>query len=248
MTMNTIDPNAFVKGWRRLPAELKLQILAYLVPTVSKYRAITFSKVINPKLFLKAHGRDHDFDNCIFPLLACSEIVTLVKQMFYGQNLMLIRNYPVGPYLRYPPKTINGFVKNLEVILNFKTTDLNFLRKLSDGDLGFPTLRDVSVRFNTQNQCDAEDPATVAEAVVKLPHIIIRAESLTVRLLYDYTRPKTPVETSKAELRADMYRCLLEKISLKDGYVIEQTDRRPVYDEEDQDGKATISTLYMKTI
>ncbi|KAL6709368.1 hypothetical protein ACN47E_001775 [Coniothyrium glycines] len=212
--MGAPEPSNFATRWHGLPSELKLHILSYIIPVGRVYRAISFSKRLDRKLFLKAHGCDLDFDALVFPLLTCPGIAALVKEIFYGQNIMLIRNIPVGRYLRYPPRTVNGFVKHVNIVLDYKTRSLDFLRKLAGGELGMQGLRDVTIHLNTRNQWGAEDSESLAQAVANLPYLKIRAHRLQLRMCYDYVEPHTDAHVEAARTKAQMYRELFGKMGI----------------------------------
>lgn len=212
--MESNSTGLFLKGWRTLPEELKLQVLEHIVPKNQVYRAIGFSKGLDPKLYLKGHGHDFDFDRLVFPLLCCPEIATMVKEIFYGQNVMLIRNVPVAPSLRYPPKANNSYVRHLRIVLDFKPQDLEFIYKFSQGFLGFGELRNVEIRMNNKHMWNQNDADKLAKMIVELPSMTISSLYLDLQIQYYYIQSQANHEKSITEGRVNMFRHLLHKINI----------------------------------
>jgi hypothetical protein len=93
------DP--FLQGWRKLPDELKLEIIRHALPSGITFSGRFFKKESIPSLIdLKnePHRYSSDdplaralqyaniFEKALFLLLACSETVSFVNEAFYTQN------------------------------------------------------------------------------------------------------------------------------------------------------------------
>jgi hypothetical protein len=68
------QPGSFLKRWRSLPDELRLQILALTLPAGQRYNVFHFR---NPRRLGDASTLQQ-LDNLVYPLLSISEIKDLV--------------------------------------------------------------------------------------------------------------------------------------------------------------------------
>jgi len=79
---------------------------------------------------------------------ALPEMAGQIYEVFYGQNTMWMPEFCTTLDRSYPPRPINMFVRHLEIELVLAVKNLDYLRRLGNGDLGFPDLRSISISIN----------------------------------------------------------------------------------------------------
>lgn len=153
---------------------------------------------------------------------------------------MLIRNIPVADNLRYTPKGINHFVRHLRLVLDLKSKDLDFVRKLGQGLLGFGHLQNVEIRLNNRHRWNHDE--VLMDEVGNFPSITIAALHLDIQLRYHHPQPQTADEEYTAEQRIDAFRTLLDKINIVGpNKIFCSEERHSDFDEGDMVDIVTIS-------
>lgn len=161
-------PQDFSDGWRKLPDELKLMILAYALPhglvCISTYfdryqMDQECGKVLGldpPAIPLKTQPNDYmgSFEANVLPLLACPEIRCLVYEVFYGQNTMKLHRIYASD-VSFPPRSIGIFVHSVQLHVTVGAEGYTVLEKLANGGLGMQNLRSLDINIGIHRNKDA---------------------------------------------------------------------------------------------
>jgi hypothetical protein len=161
------EPAPFFSGWCKLPDELKIEIFKYVLPTGLELGSSDFER--------EKDGNATAFEEQVAPLLiALPQEVGLLYDTFYSANsisidMMVLWNFfpneAIHPDLpasfgdstikmRYPPRSINHFVRHLKIQMEFTMLRFDFLRRLGDGSFGFENLVDVELSINAKHTED----------------------------------------------------------------------------------------------
>jgi hypothetical protein len=138
-------PSSTLANWRKLPDELKVHILGYLVPTGGQYSAQDFVKWTNMSLC-------HEVWNVVMPLLSCPEIFNFVVELFWGQNTMCIHKRRAHKSKRstvlYPPHYSWVYLRRLRLSLGDGALDEGALQDVARAIRDFPHLRHLTLIIN----------------------------------------------------------------------------------------------------
>lgn len=123
----------FVRYWHNLPEELRVSI-------------ITQNMIAHPA---RQNWRTSiDLHTKLFPHCRMTpQIARLATEAFYMNNEWLIQ-LNSGIRNRYPPAPLNGFIRRLYLRMYINHSHWMFLRKLSDGKLGFGGLKRLNVEID----------------------------------------------------------------------------------------------------
>ncbi|KAI4932600.1 hypothetical protein J4E85_002998 [Alternaria conjuncta] len=141
----SIQPKRSIDYLLALPDELKLQILRLALPSGKKigspWACLTYRS--------NMHVDSVCYKDCWLNLVrALPEMAGLIYEVFYGQNIIWMPEFCTTLDRSYPPRPINMFVRHLEIELVLAVKNLDYLRRLGNGDLGFPDLRSISITIN----------------------------------------------------------------------------------------------------
>jgi hypothetical protein len=132
-------------NWRKLPDELKVYILKYLVPTGGHYSAQDFVKWTDMSLFQEVW-------NMVMPLLSLPEIFDLVVELFWGQNTMCIHerraHKPKRSTVLYPPHYSWVYIRRLRLSLGDGALDEGALHDVARTARGFTHLCHLTLIIN----------------------------------------------------------------------------------------------------
>jgi hypothetical protein len=187
----SIDP-FFLRGFRSLPDELKLMVLKHAVRT--DIAIVSYLFLDDDFLLDVPEWRDVKdlLRNTVFPLLSIPKLKGFVKEVFYGENLMLIARQGNRPrveekgVIRYPPPSVAPLVRHIRwLTVNSKDISLNLQKlvlvsRLADGTLGFKDLKSVSINNNKipDGDRDAFRKQLQALGKIKFPTRLLRIESV----------------------------------------------------------------------
>jgi hypothetical protein len=146
---------------RKLPDELKVEILQYALPCGETFTSLLFDQShlddkylrlkqnrmklpLNSQLQFKALRM---FQVDVFPLLACPEVRHLVPEVFYGQNTMNLTTAP--RHFSYPRSSVGTHVRSVALDMQVTAENLLCLEKLATGVCGLPNLHTVDLKAVT---------------------------------------------------------------------------------------------------
>jgi hypothetical protein len=92
------DSSAFLDGWRSLPDELELNILAYVLPSTINSEEISGA--------FYQYGLQAEME--IRSLLLCPEIIGLVSEAFYSRSFVEVCDVSSADVLGIKPKEISS--------------------------------------------------------------------------------------------------------------------------------------------
>ncbi|KAJ4360802.1 uncharacterized protein N0V89_001369 [Didymosphaeria variabile] len=130
--------NNFVRGWNKLPLELRIHILEFNLIYIAPYKATEDATT-----------------SILLPYLRMTkEIADLAREIYFKKNVICLevrRQDGRRRALRYPPPLSNRFIRRLEVelaFIDFATS--RFWPKIPDlasGRYGFPNLRFLHIQL-----------------------------------------------------------------------------------------------------
>jgi hypothetical protein len=168
--MSSPPAASFLAGWRKLPDELKTHVLRYALPQTMTFNADAFAGT--PR-----NDRSNTFETYIMPLLTCPEIAGIATELLYKHYAVCIKHFGDHSGLLYPSPTINVHVRRLHIQITLSVKNLGFLRKLSEGHLGFPNLHYVALNLRGL----APEHETTFNSICAMKPIVIRTRVLEVR-------------------------------------------------------------------
>jgi hypothetical protein len=156
--------DAFVQGWRKLPDELKLEIIRHALPSGMPFNANFFKGELPQSIKNIIESRlqryPHDstvarivhldvFRRSLIPLLACPETASFVDEALYTQNSF---NLCVSPLL--PSPAILGFIRHVHMYATVPgewglSGWWDVLMKIADGSLGLSNLHVVEIEIDS---------------------------------------------------------------------------------------------------
>ncbi|OAK99179.1 hypothetical protein IQ06DRAFT_294593 [Phaeosphaeriaceae sp. SRC1lsM3a] len=137
------DPSPFLDRWRSLPEEIRVAIIAHALPPF-KTRCITHEMKSSEVL---ADESISSVLQLITPFAAVPDIATLAYEQFYSENTVAISDSKGWGHLRYPPRSINHFVRKLDISILLNIKKLAYIRKLGNGYMGFENLVDIQIHI-----------------------------------------------------------------------------------------------------
>ncbi|KAF2249524.1 hypothetical protein BU26DRAFT_565169 [Trematosphaeria pertusa] len=138
--------SGFVKGWHKLPDELKLQVLEH--------------NVLVSGLIGGSAQPDQVKEKHLFPYLRMTpEIAALAKEIFYTKNAFAINRtsgFPHSPfglddgpcYLSYPKRPLSDQLRFVTFATSMHQADFDLLARLANGEFGFRNLQHVTILYN----------------------------------------------------------------------------------------------------
>jgi hypothetical protein len=134
----------FVRGWHKLPDELKVRVLEFNVTAqspISYYASIA--------------NNGCDVGNLWHHLKATPEIAGLSRDIYYTRNTFLLRDHSCtftgwpyqadARYLAYPPRSLNVLIRSITLEYGSTEISLTHVRRLASGACGFENLRYVKI-------------------------------------------------------------------------------------------------------
>jgi hypothetical protein len=121
-TMAQLPP--FITGWRKLPDELKLQIVDYILPTdiyLSHFNNIGLSVAPSPfECFVDRYTSGVARSTEVQPLLACPETSGLVLEALYktATTYIVVNDRTDGVGL--PPQAVRSHIRKMEVVIKIR--------------------------------------------------------------------------------------------------------------------------------
>jgi hypothetical protein len=205
------QPGSFLKGWRSLPDELKLQILALALPADHTYREMTFRSGTSYSL----GAPTQQLDDLVYPLLSIPEVQGLVLEAWYTQNTFSFRDKGDGFHKNasfdLPPAHMRPYVRSMQLKIN-KNGDigLRLLTAIVDGSLGFKNMHDIEITF------DCYKSREFTAYLKAMPVLEFPTRSLKVKYRHDVYNG--PIEGFGYGTEVDLTEMpLLEKFSTGDG-------------------------------
>jgi hypothetical protein len=149
------DTPTFGDLFNKLPTELKLQIIRYIVDETPAESHITYRTEMTKKK-----------NNAILWLPTKCDVYQIVKEVIYSQNKFFVNLAGIGATeaFRYPPKTVNCFIRRLEIAINVRRRDWRVLQKIAEGKLGFETLNYFAVWVNATGVWPTENNRQIQAA------------------------------------------------------------------------------------
>ena len=143
--------DAFARGWKSLPDELKLKILGHVLPSGEDIEkphldvdSCTFGPdrftLIGKPYYLSPHSE----------LLRCLAMgpdnAPLTHQHYYTKNTFIFRRgLRLGSGLEFPNVKVRGIIRSLEVRMGLIGGGIPILRKLANGVFGFDDIKKMLI-------------------------------------------------------------------------------------------------------
>jgi hypothetical protein len=146
----------FVRGWMKLPDELRMMILSFALPSGEKFDWLSFDKaqidfkytymndpsntpLISPSMALRM-AKVRKFQTDVFPLLACITTRDLVPEAFYPQNdfLILIALGNDTSHMKFPPVDVGKALRHVRIEIQCPEYGLDSLQLLAAGARRLP--------------------------------------------------------------------------------------------------------------
>jgi hypothetical protein len=106
-----LQPTNFTANWRKLPDELKLNVLRYALPINATFSASDFQK---PRR--KPNPDQPTFQYSVLPLLASPELAGLALEVFYTQNTFRI-TFDADYHALCPPRSVCEHVHRIHIVI-----------------------------------------------------------------------------------------------------------------------------------
>lgn len=194
-----LQPTAFLKGWRKLPDELKVQILGHALPVGRHFdhRDFTLAGQFDELSAIQYHKH-------VLPLLSIPELAGLVTEVSYAKNFMDIdlvgysseagstialtemqpskHDLPIRvspPRLQplHPPMQARPYVRHLVInIPELVPKTIDFLQHLASDDLGMNKLHSAVLIFS----CCGTDRDQMLDLLSSLAPIEIPTRKLEI--------------------------------------------------------------------
>jgi hypothetical protein len=166
---------SFADCWRRLPEELKLEILR---------NVLAFPRSLT--LFDFKSGWVEEY---LLPLLATPELRPIAEEAAYAYNTFRFDLRAARP-LAYPNPSTTNFVRRIELVTGEREHGWKKAVSLLDGSLGFASLRNVLLDVCLHHPVDGTlaNPVPVSDEISKWGIIRTAATDFTLRVHY-HERP-----------------------------------------------------------
>ncbi|KAJ4360851.1 uncharacterized protein N0V89_001418 [Didymosphaeria variabile] len=128
----TLGP-LFVRHWENLPEELRVMIITQNMIAYPVRQGCRYPMDLITKLFPHCRMTPH--------------IARMATEAFYRNNEFLIQLNSGMPN-RYPPAPLNCLIRRLHLTMYICRSHCTFLRKLSEGRLGFGSLRYLRIKIS----------------------------------------------------------------------------------------------------
>jgi len=242
-----LQPAPFLTGWRKLPDELKVQILNHALPVgrLFDHRDFTLAGQFDELSAIQYHKH-------VLPLLSIPELAGLVTEVFYAKNFMDIDlvghssgagstakltklqpskyDLPIkvsSPHSQplYPPMQARSSVRHLVInIPELVPKTIDFLQRVASDDLGMNKLHSVVLIFS----CCGTDRDQMLDLLSSLAPIEIPTRKLEITFHHYYHWFLRGLPPGSSVILPDLLEIpLLEKLTIrsKGGKVRERLDR-----------------------
>jgi hypothetical protein len=140
--------DVFVRRWRQVPEELKLQVMENCVPVGRKISAIGIGET-------PPSPRDFGHSTELYKLLSMRpEIAQLAHEAFYKTNVIVIKStYRLTPFtVDLPPLAARTFIRRIYLEIVFTRYHFGVIRAVSQGEYGLKHVMNASVVFRWKFQ------------------------------------------------------------------------------------------------
>lgn len=172
-------PHQFLIGWRKLPDELKVEILGYALPSGDYLLPNPFRRELyrRDSVCLRNHVR---------PILACPEIAALGLEVLYKQNVLFFDNIYKEEPLLLPPKPLRKHVHCWYAQLNIEQVGSSNFNMLATNQAGFPAMKSITLFIQGIRSQDQELTDITASTRLRLSDMdTIRFNTKELKITYN---------------------------------------------------------------
>ena len=132
---------AFANGWRKLPNELKIEVLSRILP----YRKTLHVEILS-EIARRNNGRTIDFPidpQLMWCLLDHPEFSDFMMDVLFNNHKFVVTSYL--PRHEYPLRSMFSNIKRLQLIVQANGPNWQWLAEVARGAHGFDSIREVDL-------------------------------------------------------------------------------------------------------
>jgi len=197
-----LDSTNFVRGWDKLPDELKLAVLRHALQHDRPLRARSFvqhkryelstsesiwdAAHLGIELELEPEPESSYFKTTVLPFLACPTIAQLAHEAFCTQNRFMLE-----PHINLlPPLSARNLIRHMELDVKATVSEIDWLLQVAATSHSFTNLHliEITVRGSFRDM-----PETISTMLSKHSPIGFKTKRLVIRYRHDCSGAPWPI-------------------------------------------------------